>query len=154
MKRILYILLFFSSTLFAQNKDLEWHTFETLETALVNEPRKVIIHFYADWCAYCHKMENVVYTKPAIKHILEDSYYAVKFNVESQDIIQFGGKVFKNLNVGKKRNAYHEIPELLAGRANKPIELPAIVILDEAFNIVKRYYRYIPPKELLSILQD
>jgi len=155
MKYSIFILLFCFSTLAsAQKQAVNWLSFEELEQALVTEPKKVIIHFYADWCVYCKKMEKVVYTKPKIEAELSANYYAVKFNVESKDTIQFGGKKFLNLNVGKKRAAYHQIAELLAGQDEKELTLPAVVFLDETFTIEKRLFRYIAPKELLVLLQD
>lgn len=153
MKRV-FLLMLISFSVYAQEENTQWMTFPELESALVKESKKVVIHFYADWCAYCHKMEKVVYTKPDIKDELSANYYAVKFNVEFQDTVTFGGKTFSNLNIGKKRFAYHQIPEFLAGRPDQPMELPATVVLDEAFNIIKRFYRYIPPKEMLNILKE
>ncbi len=155
MKYSIFILLFCFSTLAsAQKQAVNWLSFEELEEALETEPKKVIIHFYADWCVYCKKMEKVVYTKPKIEAELSANYYAVKFNVESKDTIQFGGKKFLNLNVGKKRMAYHQIAELLAGQDDQELTLPAVVFLDETFNIEKRLFRYITPKELLVLLQE
>ncbi len=139
---------------FTPKPNVNWLSFEELETAFAEAPKKVVINFYADWCVYCKKMEEAVYSKPDIIELLNTDYYSVKFNVESKDTIQLGEKKFVNLNVGKKRTAYHQIPELLAGRKNKDLALPATVILDENFNIIKRYYRYIPPKEMLSILKQ
>ena len=153
MRRIIIILIGLSVLSFTSKPSVDWLSFEALEVALTEQPKKIVIHFYADWCVYCKKMEQSVYTKPEIQEVLNKDYYAVKFNVESRDTIQFGGKSFVNLNTGKKRIAYHQIPELLAGRKHKDLELPATVILDEEFNIIKRYYRYITPKELLSILK-
>lgn len=153
MKRIIIILIGLSVLSFTSKPSVDWLSFEELEVALTEQSKKIVIHLYADWCVYCKKMEQSVYTKTEIQEALHKNYYAVKFNVESQDTITFGGKDFTNLNMGKRRNAYHQIPELLAGRKNKDLELPATIILDEEFNIVKRYYRYIPPKELLSILK-
>ena len=153
-KNIIFLLIaivLFSS--FTSKPSVDWLSFEELEVALTEQPKKIVIYFYADWCVYCKKMEQSVYTKPEIQEALDKNYYAVKFNAESRDTIAFGGKDFINLNIGKQRNAYHQIPELLAGRKNKDLELPATVILDEEFNIIDRYYRYIPPKELLSILK-
>lgn len=155
MKKLVLIALigvFFLS--FIPKAKVDWLTFETLEVALNKEPKKVIVHFYADWCAFCKKMEQSVYTKPEIIDIIASEYYVVKFNVESKDSIQFGGQTFVNLNVGKRRNAFHQIPELLAGRKGRQLELPATVILDEDFNIKQRFYRYIPPKEMLAILKE
>ena len=155
MKYTVFTLLFcFSLVSSAQKQKVNWLSFQELEKALLNEPKKVMIHFYADWCVYCKKMEQVVYKKPAVETELAANYYAVKFNVESTDTIQFGGKKFLNLNVGKKRVAYHQIAELLAGKDNNQITLPAVVFLDETFTIKQRLWRYIAPKELLVLLQD
>jgi thioredoxin-related protein len=155
MKYFVFILLFcFSTFASAQKQTVNWLSFEELEQALLNEPKKVMIHFYADWCVYCKKMEKVVYTKPDIEAELATNYYAVKFNVESTDTIQFGGKKFLNLNVGKKRMANHQIAELLAGQDNSELTLPAVVFLDDEFTIEERVFRYIAPKELLALLQD
>lgn len=155
MKKLVIIsllgLMFLS---FIPKAKVDWLSFEKLEVALKDEPKKVIVHFYADWCVFCKKMEEAVYTKPEIVNAMNTDYYAVKFNVETKDTIQFGGQSFVNLNMGKKRTAFHQIPELLAGRKDKQLELPATVILDKDFNIVQRFYRYIPPKEMLSILKE
>ncbi|MBT8245808.1 MAG: thioredoxin fold domain-containing protein [Winogradskyella sp.] len=155
MKRLVLLiglLLMFST--FAQNEKLQWLSFPELETALKDQPKRVFIHFYADWCVYCKKMEKVVYTKPNITSKLKEDYYVIKFNVESEESILFGGKTFINSDDGMKRQAYHEIANLLAGQKNKSLELPAIVILDENFEIEKRFFRYIPPKEMLYILSN
>ena len=155
MKSTTLILFFcFALVLSAQKPEIKWLSFQELETALLNEPNKVMFYFYADWCVYCKKMENDVYTKPEIKKALANSYYAVKFNVESTDTIQFGGKKFSNLNIGKKRNAYHQIAELLARQDQKEVTLPAVVFLDKDFKIERRIFRYIPPKELSQLLED
>ncbi len=138
----------------APKEEINWLTFEELEVALAKEPKKVIIHFYADWCVYCKKMEQSAYSKPDIIETLNAEYYAIKFNVESTDEIEFGGERFINANVGKKRNPYHQIPEYLAGREGKALELPATVILDEDFNIIERYYWYLSPKEVRKILKE
>lgn len=139
---------------FIPKAKVDWLSFEKLEVALNEEPKKVIVHFYADWCVFCKKMEETVYTKPEIVDAINTEYYAVKFNVETKDTIRFGGQSFVNLNIGKKRTAFHQIPELLAGRKDQQLELPATVILDKDFNIEQRIYRYIPPKEMLSILTE
>ena len=95
--------------------EVDWLSFEALETALIKKQKKVIIHFYADWCVYCKKMEDAVYTKPAIAEAINADYYAVKFNVESTDTIQFGGKTFVNLNTGKKTNRVSSNTRIVSG---------------------------------------
>ena len=151
---ILFLLCFFWAP--AQKDEaaaVDWLTFEELETALTRVPKKVLVHFYADWCVYCKKMENKVYTKPDIVEALSKEYYAVKFDVEATDTIHFGGRTFTNENYGKQRVAYHQIPELLTGYSSTDLALPATVILDSTFQIEKRFFRYIPPREMRRILK-
>ena len=155
MKLVITYLLIFSVALCkAQSNQPNWLTFNRLEQALTTEPKKVMIHFYADWCEYCKKMEKDVYTKPEIKQKLDTDYYVLKFNVESQDTISFGGKQFINSSIGKKRNAYHDIALLLASRENSPITLPTILFFDETFQLKNRIFRYISPAELQQLLDN
>ncbi|ARV09588.1 hypothetical protein BTO05_08025 [Winogradskyella sp. PC-19] len=155
MKQLIFVLVFsFFAFGFAQNQSINWLSFEELEIALSKAPKKVMIHFYADWCSYCKKMERKVYTKPEIITKLNSDYYVVKFNVETKNDVHFGGKTFKNLQAGKKRRPNHELAELLAKKDGKQVTLPAVIFLDEELNIEKRVFSYIAPKELLSILKE
>lgn len=154
MKHIFfYIVIMISLGCTAQTHNVTWLTFEELEEALIKQPKKVLIHFYADWCVYCKKMEQDVYTKDTIKEVLNNKYYVVKFNVESEEEVNFGGERFINKNIGKRRQAYHEIAELLATREQRSITLPAVIVINDNFEIEKRMFQYVPPKELLTILK-
>lgn len=154
MKHIFfYIVIMISLGCTAQTHNVTWLTFEELEDALIKQPKKVLIHFYADWCVYCKKMEQDVYTKDAIKEVLNNKYHVVKFNVESEEEVNFGGERFINKNIGKRRQAYHEIAELLATREQRSITLPAVIVINDNFEIEKRMFQYVPPKELLTILK-
>lgn len=155
MKRTFaFILVFYSLISFAQIDEPNWLTFEQLEQKMIEKPKKVMIHFYADWCNYCKKMEKVVYLKPKILEELNSNYYVIKFNVESEDAVEFGGRVFLNLNTGKNRRAKHQIAELLAIKNGESLTLPAVLFFNEDFILEKRLHRYIPPKELLTLLQE
>ena len=154
MKQIItHIFLLFALITTAQSKSVNWLSFEELEPAFIAQPKKVMIYFYADWCVYCKKMEKDVYSKQEIESLINDEYYAVKFNVESNDTIQFGGKTFINRNYGRKRQASHQIAELLATQEGQPMTLPAVVIMNKEFEIEQRHFRYISPKELFNILK-
>ncbi len=135
-----------------QTEKIDWLTFEQLEDSLKLKPKKVLIDFYADWCAYCKKMDKVGFSDPTVISKLNTNYYAVKMNAESIDTISFGGETFMNKQLGRKRNPTHEIPLLLTSRKNKPFTLPAIVILNEKFEITARYFEYLSPKKLYQAL--
>ncbi len=159
MKRIFLLVLVFSvfitsPKLLAQKNEIKWMTFDQLEDSLALKPKKVFINFYADWCVYCKKMDEAAYKNIEIIKILTTEYYAVKMNVESRDTIIFDGQAYKNTAYGKKRNPVHEIPLLVASREGIAFSLPAIIILDEDFQITKRYFEYLSPRRMLSLLEN
>ena len=150
---IWFFVLCFSLATHAQNKErINWINFEQLEDSLATRPKKVFISFHADWCAYCKKMDKATFKNPAVVSQLNSNYYAVKMDAESTDTIIFGGQSFSNTEVGKKRNPTHQIPLLLASRADEPFTLPAMLLLDEGFKVKQRYFEYLSPKELERIL--
>ncbi len=138
----------------AQENRIQWLSFEQLEDSLSVKPKKVFIDFYADWCVYCKKMDRAAFRDSKIISKLNREYYAVKMNAETTDTIQFGGATYVNKQLGKTRNPTHEIPLLLASRENYPFSLPAIIVLDEKFEIINRYFQYLSPKQLYRALEN
>ena len=124
------------------------------ESEVLQSDVPVLVDFYADWCAYCKKMDKAAFTDQDVIRALNDNYYAVKMNAESQDTIVFGGKIFSNKELGNKRNPTHEIPLLLGSREGQPFSLPVIVILDEKFQVTERHFEYISPKRMKGILKN
>lgn len=138
----------------AQNTKINWISFEQLEDSLKVNPKKVFISFYADWCLYCKKMDKVAFREKDVIRILNTDYYAIKMNAESKDTIIFEGEKYMNKQLGKKRRPTHEISILLASRKNKSFTLPVTLILNENFNVEKRFFEYLSPKQLLSVLNS
>ena len=136
----------------AQKQEVNWLSFEQLEDSLAVKPKKVFIDFYADWCAYCKKMDKVAFRDPKLLALLDAEYYAVKMNAESRDTVVFGGESYSNREEGKKRRPNHEIALLLASRENHPFSLPAMVVLNEQFEITARYFEYMTPEQLIEAL--
>lgn len=150
-----FILLGFFSTisLYAQKEQIRWISFEQLDDSLTVKPKKVFISFYADWCSYCKKMDKVAFQDAQVISMLNKDYYAVKMNAESKDTVVFEGKKFVNEEIGKQRNPIHQIPLLLASRKSYPFSLPATIILDEKFQVTKRYFQYLSHKKMVRILK-
>ncbi|MEM1260071.1 MAG: thioredoxin fold domain-containing protein [Bacteroidota bacterium] len=157
IKKLPYLIVFwslFQSVAAQQENTVNWIGFEQLEDSLNIKPKKVFINFYADWCAYCKKMDKAAFKDPKVVSKLNDEYYAVKMNVESTDSIQFSGDIFINEQLGKFRNPTHQIPLFLASRENRPFSLPALVFLNEKFEVSNRYFEYLSPNQLLSALEE
>ncbi len=137
---------------YSQEESIRWLSFEQLEDSLAITPKKVFINFYADWCAYCKKMDRKVFRDPDVVSKLNSHYYAVRMDAETKDTIVFDEQKYINREFGRKRNPVHDIPLLLASRDGVPFSLPAIVILDESFRVRERHFQYIAPQEMLEIL--
>ncbi len=148
----MFLLLTFPIAVSAQDDEIRWLSFEQLEDSLTVKPKKVFIDFYADWCAYCKKMDAVAFKDEKVISQLNNDYYAVKMDAETKDTITFGGDKFFNKQMGKSRTPTHEIALLLASRENQPFSLPAMVVLNERFEITARYFEYASPKKLREIL--
>ena len=87
MKRlvVLFILAcvgFYSKGL-AQESKVKWYTFEEAVELNKAEQRKIFIDVYTDWCGWCKKMDATTFNSPEIAKILNEEYYAVKFDAET-----------------------------------------------------------------------
>ena len=136
----------------AQKADqIHWLSFEELEAALQVQPKQVFIDFYTDWCTYCRKMDQSVFTKPEVIDLLNENYYAVRFDAETTSEVRFGGRTFINDQMETSRNPIHQIAQLLASREGR-FAPPTLVILDTAFNVTDRYFEYMDSRNLLIVL--
>lgn len=137
---------------FAQESEaINWLTFEQLEAALEEQPKKVFIDFYTDWCTYCRKMDKVVFTNPEVIQLLNEDYYAVRFNAETDAVVSFGGSEFINDQMTESRNPLHQIAQLLAVREGQFVA-PTMVVLDEEFTVTARYFEYLSSRRLIRVL--
>ena len=107
---IAFIHSVFSTTMHAQENKIQWISFEQLEDSLAIKPKKVFIDFYADWCAYCMKMENTAFKNKNVIAKLNSDYYAVKMNVETIENVTFGGTTFSNLELIRKETLFMKSP--------------------------------------------
>lgn len=149
------LLLYFTTTtsVFAQSKEkIKWINFNQLNDSLQVNPKKVFVDFYADWCVYCKEMDRTTFQNEKVIKQLNENYYAVKMNVESDEKITFGNQTFINKRA-KKLNPVHEIALLLASRKSKPFSLPAYLVFNENFEPQSRYFQYLDVPALLKVIE-
>lgn len=57
-----------------------------------DEQKLIFIDFYEDNCQWCQKLKKEVYPDPAIRMILDNHFYTVKINGNSDDRVHYNGK--------------------------------------------------------------
>lgn len=133
MKYFLILVLGFtlSSVGIAQDEQVNWLSWEVAMEMHQNNPKKLYIDLYTDWCGWCKHMDNSTFKDPSLVSTLNEHFYPIKFNAEQKETIQFNGKEFIFIDNGFK--GYHELALSLA---NGELGYPNFIILDEEYSRV------------------
>lgn len=60
--------------------EINWHAYAEGLALAKQEGKKIFVHFYADWCAYCEKMENETLKNSAVIDYLNQNFIPVRVN--------------------------------------------------------------------------
>jgi len=135
------------STVATQEGAIQWISVEDLPAKQAEEPRKVIVDLYTDWCGWCKKMDAGTFADPNVAKYIGEKFYAVKFNAETKTPVVFKGKTYQ-FETNGNRGVNGLAVEL--GSFNGRLGYPTIVILDESLNKLEANPGY---KEAPSMLQ-
>ncbi len=146
---VLFIIASLNSNSFAQENALvKWYTIEEVQELVKNEPRKIYIDMYTDWCGWCKVMDKKTFTDESVAEHLNTNFYAVKFDAEGKENVSFKDQTFKFVAQGSR--GYHE---LAAALMQGKMSYPTSVFLDEDLNIISPLPGYYPPEKLDPILE-
>lgn len=143
---VVFLFLLSSSTLLGQK--VQWMSWEEAAQLAATEenPKKIFIDVYTDWCGWCKKMDKDTFQNAEVAAYMTENFYMVKLDGEGKDPINFKGKTFKFVPSG--RRGYHEFAlALLQGR----LSYPTVVFLDENLNMLSPVPGYQKPKPFLNI---
>lgn len=129
---------------------IQWMTWEQAIFASENNPKKIFIDVYTEWCGWCKKMDKTTFADPKIANYINQHFYAVKLDAEQKADIEYQGHVLKYQSAG--RRGIHQLAySLLDGR----LSYPTYVYLDEQQRriTISPGYKYVNPflKELKYI---
>lgn len=110
----------------APAESINWMTIEEADKMMRKEPKKLFVDLYTDWCGWCKRMDATTFKDPKVVKELNEHYYAVKFDAETKETIEFGGKTYKFVAGG--RRGYNELAQFFLG--NK-MSYPSFALFDE-----------------------
>lgn len=128
---LLAFALLMTSAVFAQEK-IHWMSLEQAEKANQEEPRKVIIDVYTDWCGWCKRMDQTTFANPVIAKYANEHFYMVKFNAEQKDSITFKGHTFKYVAQGRRG-----FNQLAVALLNGKLVFPNLVYMNKDLEIIQ-----------------
>ena len=153
MKNILFV---FTLALFTSFKPIpkdttankiNWITIEEAIELQKKEPRKIMMDVYTNWCGPCKMLDKNTFQNPDVVDYMNKNYYAVKFNAEGNDTVDFQDKTFTNPNYdpakANRRNSPHEFARFLKVKA-----YPTMVFFDEEANYITPISGYLKPQQL------
>lgn len=146
MKKIFLILLVLVGfNLNAQ--EINWVTLEEAVELQQKEPRKIIMDFYTKWCGPCKLLDKNTFKNKDVANFINKNFYAVKFNAEGNDEVNFKDNKFINPKYdpakANKRNYRHELTQYFRVSA-----YPTMVFLDEKVNLITQVKGYQTPQQL------
>lgn len=147
MKRI-FVLLGIVTLSFSTFGQIKWYTFEEALKLNQQEPKKIMVDVYTDWCSWCKVMDKNTFSNDIVSKYINENFYAVKFNAEQKEDVVIGDKTFKFVPQGTR--GYHE---LAAALLNGKMGYPSVVFLDESVRIIQPFQGYIKAKPFDQIIK-
>lgn len=130
-----------------QRDSIKWMSLEEALLAVAQEPKKILVEVYADWCVWCKKMEQQTFQDEYISRYINENFYPVRFDAQQKETVRFRGNAYRY--VKSNNGGYHELAaELLKGR----LSFPAIVFIDEDTRPIQSISGYKSPMQFLQIV--
>jgi thioredoxin-related protein len=148
MKKIVYIFaLAVLTTVTSIAQEINWVTLDKAIELQKKSPKKIMMDVYTSWCGPCKMLDkNTFHNEDVVKYV-NANYYAVKFNAEGNESINYKGQQYSNPNynpeLATRRNSAHELSRYLQIQA-----YPTIVFMDEKGDVIAPIRGYQTPPQL------
>jgi thioredoxin-related protein len=148
MKTLRYILLLaLLSSVSGIAQEIKWLSLEEAIALQKKSPKKIIMDVYTNWCGPCKMLDKNTFHNPDVVKYINQYYYAVKFNAEGNETLNYNGKTYNNPNfkeeLANRRNSSHQFTSYL-----RIPGYPTIVYFDEKGNLITSITGYKTPQQI------
>ena len=147
-KKMIAIFAFLLATAnFLAAQEIKWMSFDQAMEAQKKNPKKIFMDVYTVWCGPCQMLDKNTFKNKDVVQYINDNFYAVKFNGEGNEVVNFKGQKFENKGYdparAERRNAPHPFAGYLQVQA-----YPTMLFLDESSNFILPVQGYMQPSQL------
>ena len=141
------MLLAVFTTVYATAQEIKWLSLEEAIALQKKEPKKIIMDIYTNWCGPCKMLDKNTFQHEEVADYINNHYYAVKFNGEGDEVVNYKDQSFANPNYNpanaNKRNSPHDLARYFQVSA-----YPTIVFFDENGDVITPLRGYQTPTQL------
>ena len=123
----------------------QWLTFEEAFEKSKTEKKKYLLFSYVDWSFSSNIMKKIAFSNTIIAEMINENYYLIPFNAATEKTITINDKEYKSLGEGQPN-------ELAMELFQKQFSFPAIIVLDEDFQLLSVVRGYFTSKQLEPLL--
>lgn len=138
--------VFFLSTNLSAKEKINWITLSEAQQKIKEKPKPILIDLYTNWCYWCKVMDNKTYQNQKVVKYINENFYAVKLNAESENQLFWNEQKF-NYNKDNKLNDF-----ALYVTAGQP-GFPTTVIFTGLKQNPAAIPGYMSPREIEGILK-
>lgn len=114
---------------------IEWMTMNEALEAQKKVPKKIFADVYTEWCGPCKMMDRNTFTNPDLIEYVNTHFYAVKFNAEGTEKVNYQDFEYTNPNYQPKRKGQRNAQHFFANALNVSA-YPTVVFFDEKSNVI------------------
>ncbi len=154
MSKTTYLILlsFLCLLSFCDNKQatVNWLSWQTVESNIGKDQKKVLVWVYDDTCSTCTEAESRIYTSNN-SELINNYFHAIKLGVHSTKSISTKGKTYNYIQ-NMDGSGYHELAAAITYSKDK-IAYPTLVFLDSDMNVIAPLKGDIKEEELTLLLK-
>lgn len=151
MKKFLLIFTLILLGAGVQAQEINWMSMNEALAAQKKSPKKIIVDAYTTWCGPCKMLDKNTFGNKDVAKYINENFYAVKFNAEGDETVNYKDKTFKNPSYDASRTGRNSVHEFaLAMGVNA---YPTMVFFDEKGEYLTPIKGYMTPKQIEIFLK-